>query len=202
MSNYKPGGIIHTYQKYDPRQFPSPTQPPPDVVSSAFDHLLMFGNSRRLTEEELARAIHIDPSQIAGFGPSIDALIAMLLERKRKILERYETESVQELAGLNFRDEVATARPPRKFHKVFATAVRDEQIYQLERIWYAIGDDRAPFARELVSVMERLGEKYQIDELAAGYDFLGITSLTVPEALAVKEELDRCIETQQGQANV
>lgn len=194
MSNYKPGGIIHTYQKYDPRQFPSPTQPPPDVVSSAFDHLLMFGNSRRLTEEELARAIHIDPSQIAGFGPSIDALIAMLLERKRKILERYETESVQELAGLNFRDEVATARPPRKFHKVFATAVRDEQIYQLERIWYAIGDDRAPFARELVSVMERLGEKYQIDELAAKYDFLGVTPLDVPEALAVKEELDKIEE--------
>ncbi len=194
MSNYKPGGIIHTYQKYDPRQFPSPTQPPPDVVSSAFDHLLMFGNSRRLTEEELARAIHIDPSQIAGFGPSIDAIIAMLLERKRKILERYETESVQELAGLNFRDEVATARPPRKFHKVFATAVRDEQIYQLERIWYAIGDDRAPFARELVSVMERLGEKYQIDELAAKYDFLGVTPLDVPEALAVKEELDKIEE--------
>jgi uncharacterized protein with von Willebrand factor type A (vWA) domain len=154
----------------------------------------MHGNTRRLTEEELARAIRIDPSQIAGFGPSIDALIAMLLERKRKILERYETETVQELAGQNFRDEADTARPPHKFRKAFAAAVRDEQIYQLERIWYAMGDDRARFARELVTAMERLGEKYQIDELAAKYDFLGATPLTVPEALAVKEELDKIEE--------
>ena len=29
------GGVIHTYQKYDPRNFPSPTQPPPDLVSGA-----------------------------------------------------------------------------------------------------------------------------------------------------------------------
>ncbi len=56
------------------------------MVSSAFDHLLMFGTTRDFTEEELARAVHIDPSQIRGFGPSIDALIAMLEERKRKIL--------------------------------------------------------------------------------------------------------------------
>src|SRR5690606_17577498 len=26
------GGIIHSYQRYDPAQFPSPTQPPPDVA--------------------------------------------------------------------------------------------------------------------------------------------------------------------------
>ena len=36
------------------------------MVSSAFEHMLMFGNTRRLTEEELARAVHIDPSQISG----------------------------------------------------------------------------------------------------------------------------------------
>ena len=88
--NRRHGGIIHTYQKYDARRFPSPTQPPPDMVSPAFDHMLMFGSSRKLTEEELARAIRIDPSQIAGFGPSIDALIYLLEERKRKILQRYE----------------------------------------------------------------------------------------------------------------
>ena len=34
------GGIIHVYQKYDPIRFPSPTTPPPDMVSSAFDHML------------------------------------------------------------------------------------------------------------------------------------------------------------------
>ena len=75
------GGIIHTYQKYDPVNFPSPAAPPPDVVSPAFEHLLFYGNMRRLTEEELARAIRIDPRAIKGLGPSLDALIEILLER-------------------------------------------------------------------------------------------------------------------------
>src|SRR5205807_9711513 len=89
------GGIIHTYQKYDPVEFPSPTAPPPDLVSPAFEHLLHYGNTRRLTEEELARAVRLDPSQIAGLGPSLDALMAILRERKRKILETYETGHAQ-----------------------------------------------------------------------------------------------------------
>ena len=66
------GGVIHTYQKYDPQRFPSPTQPPPDMVSPAFEHMLAFGGMRELTDEELARAVRLDPSQIAGLGPSID----------------------------------------------------------------------------------------------------------------------------------
>src|SRR5437773_8026630 len=78
------GGIIHTYQKYDPVEFPSPTAPPPDLVSPAFEHLLYYGNTRRLTDEELARAVRIDPSQIRGLGPSIEALLMMLRDRKRK----------------------------------------------------------------------------------------------------------------------
>ena len=72
------GGVIHTYQKYDPRHFPSPTQPPPDLVSSAFEHMLMYGSMRELSEEELARAVRLDPSQIAGLGPSLEALREML----------------------------------------------------------------------------------------------------------------------------
>src|SRR5262249_41332284 len=89
------GGVIHTYQKFDPVNFPSPTAPPPDMVSPAFEHLLHYGNTRRLSPEELARAVRIDPSQIAGLGPSLDALREMLLERKRKILATYETDHVQ-----------------------------------------------------------------------------------------------------------
>ncbi|MBL9084867.1 MAG: hypothetical protein JNK76_23895, partial [Planctomycetales bacterium] len=68
------GGVIHTYQRYDPAKFPSPTQPPQDVVSPAMEHLLAYGNMRELTDEELARAVHLDPSQIAGLGPSLDFL--------------------------------------------------------------------------------------------------------------------------------
>ena len=51
------GGVVHTYQKYDPGKFPSPTAPPPDLVSHAFEHALMYGGYRELTEEELARAL-------------------------------------------------------------------------------------------------------------------------------------------------
>ena len=63
------GGVIHTYQKYDPANIPSPTQPPPDLVSPAFEHMLEYGSLDGLTEEELARAVKIDPSQIQGLGP-------------------------------------------------------------------------------------------------------------------------------------
>src|SRR5258707_12685484 len=95
------GGIIHTYQKYDPVNFPSPTAPPPDLVSPAFEHLLFYGNTRRLTEEELARAVRIDPSQIKGLGASLEALMEMLRERKRKILATYETGRVENEARQN-----------------------------------------------------------------------------------------------------
>src|SRR5437870_6520968 len=120
------GGIIHTYQKYDPVNFPSPTAPPPDMVSPAFEHLLFYGNTRRLTEEELARAIHLDPSQIKGLGPSLDALMEMLRERKRKILETYETDHVQEEARHRFHGLAGQARPPHPLARRLHDAARDE----------------------------------------------------------------------------
>ena len=96
------GGVIHTYRKYDPQRFPSPRQPEADLVSGAFEHLLMYGSLRELTDEELARAVRLDPSQIAGLGPSIEALRHLLEERKRKILERYETRRVQKDAAVEY----------------------------------------------------------------------------------------------------
>jgi uncharacterized protein with von Willebrand factor type A (vWA) domain len=184
------GGVIHTYQRYDPVRFPSPTQPPPDLVSPALEHMLMFGDRRELTEEELARAIRIDPSQISGLGPSIDALIAMLLERKRKILARYETCTVRQRAHRAFHTQAAEIQPPKKFRDRFLKVVQSEQLRELERLWYATGSDQSPFAGTLVTLIERLGDKYQIDELAAKYEFTGHEAMTVPQALAVKEELE------------
>ena len=157
------GGIVHTYQKYDPQRFPSPTQPPPDLVSPALEHLMMFGGLRELSEEELARAVRLDPSQIAGLGPSIDTLIAMLLERKRKILEKYETDTVQELASREFRKMAVATVAPKKLRDLYRKAVRQEQLYLLERIWYAAQDDRSAFARRMVQLIERLGCKYEVD---------------------------------------
>jgi uncharacterized protein with von Willebrand factor type A (vWA) domain len=195
MSNrHTLGGVIHTYQRYDPVRFPSPTQTPPDLVSPAFEHMLMFGERRELTEEELARAIHIDPSQIAGLGPSIDALVAMLLERKRKILARYETRSVRKRAQRAFHNQAAEVQPPRPFRDRFQAAVQAEQLRDLERLWYATGDDRSQFAAALVGLIERLGDRYQIEELAAKYEFTGQEAMTIPQALAIKEELEKIDE--------
>ncbi|MBN1343150.1 MAG: hypothetical protein JXQ73_10745, partial [Phycisphaerae bacterium] len=191
------GGIIHTYQKFDPKSFPSPTAPPPDMVSPAFEHMMFYGSLRHLTEEELARAVKIDPSQIAGFGPSLDALRAMLLERKRKILETYETDAVQDEARRQFADLARQTDPPKKEARRFYQAVRQEQLRDLEGIWYHSKDQRSPFARQLVQILDALAEKYQIDELAAKYAFTGRTRLNIPEALAVKQELetiDRLLE--------
>src|SRR5438309_7930987 len=140
------GGVIHTYQKYDPVTFPSPTAPPPDLVTPAFEHLLHFGSMRRLTEEELARAVHIDPSQIRGLGPSIEALKAILEERKRKILETYETDRVQNEAHQNFYGQAAKVKPPGKLTRAYQEGVREQQLHELEQLWYRSGDEHGPSA--------------------------------------------------------
>jgi uncharacterized protein with von Willebrand factor type A (vWA) domain len=188
------GGVIHTYQRYDPVRFPSPTQAPPDLVSPVMEHMLMFGERRELTEEELARAIRLDASQIAGLGPSIEALIAMLRERKRKILERYETKTVRRAAHQAFIQQASEVRVPKKLREPFYRAVQTEQLRELERLWYAIGDDRSAFAGAMVGVIERLGEKYEVDALTAKYEFLGHEAMTVPQAIAIKEELEKIDE--------
>ena len=188
------GGVIHSYQRYDSRRFPSPSQPPPDLISPAFDHLLMYGGLRELSESELARAVRIDPSQIAGLGPSLEALIAMLLERKRKILEKYETDTVRVIARENYEQCGGAVKIPHEFRDRFRRAFRTEQLFQLERLWYAIGDDRSTFARQLVPLMEHLGAKYEVDELAANYDFLGRDPITVAQAVEIKAELERIDE--------
>jgi uncharacterized protein with von Willebrand factor type A (vWA) domain len=191
MNNYRVGGIIHSYQKYDPASFPSPTQPPPDLVSPAFEHAMMYGNFRELTEEELARAIRLDPSQIAGLGPSLDMLKAMLEERKRKILATYETRGVEKKARKALGNASKQVRVPKEHQKRFETAVRQEQPYEIERLWYRAGDDNGAFAQGLMQVHERMVEKLQIQELISKYTFSGNQSMTVPEALEVKEELEK-----------
>ena len=184
------GGVVHTYQKYNPTEFPSPTEPPPDLVSGAFEHALAYGNRRELTDEELARAIHLDPSQIANLGPGIDMLRAMLEQRKRAILEKYETDSVVKKADKKFKKSAASAQVPKPMKGAFQTAVRQEQIYQLERLWYAADHDNSNAARDILRTMEDLGNKYQIDELASNYPFFGNDSMSIPEAIEIKKELE------------
>ena len=68
--------------------------------------------------------------------------------------------------------------------------MREEQLHDLEQLWYRSGDEHGPFARQLLQLAERLGEKYQVDELASKYEFTGRTPMDVPKALEVKQELE------------
>ncbi|HMP02216.1 MAG TPA: hypothetical protein PKD86_07975 [Gemmatales bacterium] len=184
------GGVIHVYQKYDPVHLPGPRAEPPDLLTPAFEHLLEYGDLDELTPEQLAQAVRIDPSEIKGLGPSLDSIAARLRERRRKILQTYETDSVQHQAAQAYQEQVRQAQPPGKLARRFNQAARDEQLRELELLYYQAGDDRSDFARRLVQIIDRLADKYQVEELAARYDFTGRSPLTVPEALAVKEELE------------
>jgi uncharacterized protein with von Willebrand factor type A (vWA) domain len=193
------GGLIHIYQKYDPREFPSPSAPAPDIAGAALDHMLMFGSTRELTEEELARAVRIDPRMFPQLGPSLEALRAMLEERKRKILEKYETQNVQERASAAYRRQVGATRESasRTDLAAFDKAAAGEQIRDIERLWYKQRDESGEFARSLLRLVQRLGEKYQVEELAAKYDFTGREGMSVPKALEIKaelEQIDRLLE--------
>jgi hypothetical protein len=156
--------------------------------------MLAYGSLRQLTDEELARAVRIDPSQIAGLGPSLEALMEMLRERKRKILQTYETDGVQDQAARRYHELGREIESPHALRRFFEKAFEEEQLYDLERLWYRADDERGRFARQLVQLVDRLGDKYQIDELAAKYEFTGRTRLTIPKALEIKRELQRIDE--------
>lgn len=192
--NRKLGGIVHTYQKYDPKEFPSPTEPAGDFISPAFEHLLAYGDLHEFTEEQLARAIRLDPSQFAGVGPSLQSLLAILRERKKKILEKYETDSVGRLASEAYVREVGKEEPPSKLRNRYERAALEQQIFELERLWYATGNERSPFAKHLMRLMQKLADKYVIDELRSKHLFSGREPLTIVEALDIKEELDKIDE--------
>ncbi len=188
------GGVIHAYQKYDPTSFPPPTQEPPDLVSPAFEQAMMYGNYRELTEEELARAIRLDPSQIAGLGPSLDMLRAMLEERKRKILETYEAHSVQKKARKAFSKSSNNVRVPASQEKAFRQAITYEQPYIIEQLWYRADSDNPDLAAKLMNIAARMSDKHNLEELESKYDFVGNESMSISKALEIKDELEKIDE--------
>ena len=188
------GGIVHTYQRYDPARIPPPRPPAIDLVTPAMEHLLEFGDGSELTEEQLADAIVLSPEQIRGLGPSLESIRRRLEEARRKILETYETDAARKRARQRFRGLAQRAQPPARHRDGLAKAVREEQIRQLERLWYAQDDDQSPFAGQLAGLIDALGEVYEVDELAAGWTFTGREKLTVAEALETKARLEQIEE--------
>ncbi|QKK07807.1 MAG: VWA domain-containing protein [Planctomycetota bacterium] len=194
-----PGGIVHSYLGYDPKRFPSPTEPAGDALTdAAMDHLMTYGSYRPLTDEELAEAVEIDPSQIAGLGPSLDALIAMLEERKRRILETYEPRTALATAHRDFAAAATEVEPPSaKLRDQIDRAVRSESIPELERLWYRAERERGPLAGQVMRLIDAMGTRLEIERLLSRYDFTGRQPVTPPEALAIAEELetiDRLLE--------
>jgi uncharacterized protein with von Willebrand factor type A (vWA) domain len=192
---YSIGGIIHSYLKYDPVRFPGPTQPPPDLISPMMNQMLAYGSMRELTEEELAKAIRLSPEQFQNLGPGLDMIREILEERKRRILETYESKTVQLLAKKIFHKKAkqAPAMPPQ-WRSAYKTAVDQEQLYDLELLTDHINDDTSPVVQHIYGLMGRLEDKYQIDELVAKYEFTGFESMTIPKALEIKEELEKIDE--------
>ncbi len=90
----------------------------------------------------------------------------------------------------HFRDTARSMKPPAKLEDRFRRAVKEEQLHDIERLWYRVEDEQSPFARQLVQLIDQLGDKYQVDELAAKYEFTGRTPMTVPQAIEIKEELE------------
>jgi uncharacterized protein with von Willebrand factor type A (vWA) domain len=192
------GGIVHTYQRYDPATIPPPRPPEVDLVSGPMEHLLEFGDldELELSPEQLADAIQLSPEQIRGLGPSLESLKRKLEEIRRKILERYDAAGVRRRARQEFHVAASGSRPPAKHKEAFERAVREEQLKRLERLWYAQDDDQGGFARDLVKLMDRLGSVYQLDELASKWQFTGREQLSIDEALEVKarlEEIERLL---------
>lgn len=183
------GGIIHTYQRYDPVNIPGPSQPAPDLVSPAFEHWLETGSLDDLTDEQLANAVRIDPSMIGNLGPSLQHLRKLLEEKKRKILAQYETNAAKESARQAVAKQREKTNPPEKLRNEFDRILKDEQLRELEELYYRAGNDRH-FAKALVQLVARLGDQYEIDEMAGKYDFTGTEKLTVPRAIEVKRELE------------
>lgn len=185
------GGIVHSYQRYDPMKFPSPTaEPDGSLANAAMEHMLEFGSLDGLTEEQLANAIRLDPSMFPRLGPSLGSIERMLRERRAKILATYETKAAQDAAGRRFADAAGKAEAPGQFRDVFERAVRERQIRDLERLWYRQRQESSPFAKDLLRVIEALSNAYEIDAMADTYAFTGRTELDVAGALEVKAELE------------
>jgi len=190
------GGVIHTYLGYDPARFPPPGSEGVDAASPAFEHMLRFGDASTLTPEQLADAIEIDPEQIAGLGPSLDSLIAMLLERRAKILATYRVDRALEAQRDAHARAVERADPPPQWADAFfRSASRPEALEALylrlpERQADAEDDARsAGFARRVMGVLAALGRAYELEKLAADYPFTGRQAVDVEGALALGEEL-------------
>ena len=191
------GGIVHTYRGYDPVRFPPPSRPAGDGMAGLGDRMLASGSRRRFTPEELAEAIRIPPEAIAGLGPSIDALIEKLEERRRRILAHWNPAPTEHHASERVDEEakpfVEDQRLPEAFRGRLAQEIRERQIRGLEQLWYHLDRDdpeQDGLRSRLPGIVESIVRLDAIEGLCQGWIFTGRTVPTIEEALEIREELE------------
>ncbi|NBX25607.1 MAG: hypothetical protein EBQ99_06090, partial [Planctomycetes bacterium] len=188
------GGTFHTYLGFDAVRFGSarPSDAAGAAAKGAFEHMLATGSMRRFTDEELANAVRIDPSQIQGLGPSIESLIELLEARKAKILATFDPAPAAEQADHAYRKSAERAWPQDEsdLRRRLAHAIKQGQLRDLERLWYRLPEGSAP-QRALTTALERLRERYQVDAMRSRHTFTGREALSVERALEVADELER-----------
>jgi uncharacterized protein with von Willebrand factor type A (vWA) domain len=85
--------------------------------------------------------------------------------------------------------EADRCNPPKAMEAAFRRAVKEEHVAGLERLWYRAGE-QSEFAKRVLQLMERMGERYEVEELASKYTFTGKQAMDVPKAIEIKEELE------------
>ena len=145
MSNRKTlGGVIHTYQKYDPQALsPAPRSRRPTWCRRPSSTCSCTASMRELTDEELARAIRSIPARSPGSAPASMPCSPCSKSGSGRFLQKYETNRVmKEAAGATIAKLGESIKPPRNLQKNASTRPSaEEQIRDLERLWYRAGDD-------------------------------------------------------------
>lgn len=194
------GGVIHAYQQYDPKAFPSPTAPAGsgDASSAIMDHLLAYGDLEELTEEQMANAIRLDPSMFPSLGPSLASLKRILLERKAKLLSTYSLDQTLLDADKAWDKAAKKASPPSKMpdklRKSFDRAVEQRALDEIADVYDRLGDDQSPFAQDLMRLLSAGANQAQVEQLADAYTFTGKQDATIDQALEIKQELEQIEE--------
>ena len=162
MSKSRPlGGIIHTYQKYDPEEL---SQPDAAAARPGLAGVRAHADVRQHARADRrgagpGRSISI-PARSPGWARASKRCGQCCCERKRKILEKYETDSVAEDGRAT---PIANGRRrssrPSSCASRFDRAFSDEQLRELERLWYQAGDERSQFARQLVQLVDAAGRQ-------------------------------------------
>ena len=83
-------------------------------------------------------------------GREVRGLWGQRVDRAANLGSAGQTDSVQQDAQKVYQEHAKAVEPPPKLSQRFQKAVRQEQLHDLEQLWFAAGDERSKFARDLL----------------------------------------------------